>query len=163
MLYRLSTNMLHCLGRGYFPPQWRSVEQPNTRQEVQVYPRGACTAVTTTTTRLPLNKPPTRACVALALTWLYVRDSSVGIVSSSRVERLRNRVSIPGKGKIFLFSGVQTGYGTQPASYPVGVGAKRSGREADHSPPSSVEVSSGGAIPPLNHRENSTLPNRSDK
>jgi hypothetical protein len=28
---------------------------------------------------------------------------------------------------------------------------KRPGREADHSPPSSAEVKSGGAIPPLPH------------
>jgi hypothetical protein len=31
------------------------------------------------------------------------------------------------------------------------LGVKRSRREADHSPPSSVEVKNGGAIPPLPH------------
>jgi hypothetical protein len=43
-----------------------------------------------------------------------------------------------------------------PGSYPMGTGAlspgiKRSGREADHSPPSSSKVKNGGAIPPLPH------------
>jgi hypothetical protein len=38
---------------------------------------------------------------------------------------------------------VQTGSGTHPASYPMGTGTggkARSGRDADHSPPSSAEV-----------------------
>jgi hypothetical protein len=55
----------------------------------------------------------------------------------------------------FLHS-VQTGLGpTQPfiqwvpGALPPGV--KRQGREADHSPPSSAEVNSGGGIPPFPH------------
>jgi hypothetical protein len=51
---------------------------------------------------------------------------------------------------------VQTGSGTHLVSYPVGTGAldpgvKRQGREADNSPPSSVEVKTGGVEPPLLH------------
>jgi hypothetical protein len=30
-------------------------------------------------------------------------------------------------------------------------GVKRTGREADHSPPTSAKVKNGGAIPPLPH------------
>jgi len=35
---------------------------------------------------------------------------------------------------------VQTGSGAHPASYPMGAGVNRSGREADHSPPANIEV-----------------------
>jgi hypothetical protein len=34
---------------------------------------------------------------------------------------------------------------------PLSPAVKRPGREADHSPPSSVEVKNGGAMPPLSH------------
>jgi hypothetical protein len=49
---------------------------------------------------------------------------------------------------------VQTESGAHPASYPKGIGlfspeVKRPGREADHSPSSSVEVKMCGTIPPL--------------
>jgi hypothetical protein len=55
-----------------------------------------------------------------------------------------------------LFHSIQTGSGANTASYPVGIGAlspgvKRSGHEADNSPPSSAEVKNGGAIPSLPH------------
>jgi hypothetical protein len=39
----------------------------------------------------------------------------------------------------------------QRVSVPLSSRVKRSGREADHSPPSSAEVKSVGAIPPLPH------------
>jgi hypothetical protein len=43
-----------------------------------------------------------------------------------------------------VLKNVQAGSGTQPASYSVGMGffrgAKRPGRDVDHSPPSSAEV-----------------------
>jgi hypothetical protein len=44
-----------------------------------------------------------------------------------------------------LLHNVQTGSGAHPASYPMGTGAtspelKRSGREADHYPPSSADI-----------------------
>jgi hypothetical protein len=53
-----------------------------------------------------------------------------------------------------LLRNVHTGSGAHPASYPMGSvgcfpGVKRQGREADFSPPSTVEVMNGGAIPPL--------------
>jgi hypothetical protein len=53
-----------------------------------------------------------------------------------------------------LLHSVQTGSGAHPASYPIGSrgalpGAKRPGREADHSSPTSAEVKDGGAIPPV--------------
>jgi hypothetical protein len=44
---------------------------------------------------------------------------------------------------------VQTGFGAQPASYPLGTGGPfpghkaRPGRDADHSPPSSAKVMNG--------------------
>jgi hypothetical protein len=65
--------------------------------------------------------------------------------------------SNPGWRKIFLFSTTfrpalgptQTSIQWVPiASYPA---VKRQRREADHSPPSSVEIGNGGAIPPLPH------------
>jgi hypothetical protein len=45
----------------------------------------------------------------------------------------------------FLLHIIQTGYGARPTSCPMGArgsspGVKRLGREADHSPPSSIEV-----------------------
>jgi hypothetical protein len=71
---------------------------------------------------------------------------------------------------------IQNGPGAHPASYPMGTrgcdpGVKRPGREADHSPPSSVEVKEWGELyftPPIRlhgvvlgykkHRDNFTLP-----
>jgi hypothetical protein len=55
-----------------------------------------------------------------------------------------------------LLHSVQIDPGAHPASYPMGTGAsfpggKATGREADHSPPSSAEVKKGGAITPLLH------------
>jgi hypothetical protein len=41
-----------------------------------------------------------------------------------------------------------------PGSHPTG--AKRQGREADYSPPSSTKVKNGGAIPPLPEKCNLT-------
>jgi hypothetical protein len=59
----------------------------------------------------------------------------------------------------FFFKSVQTGSGAHPDTYPMdteGEGAFFSGinlpgREADHSPPSTVKVKNDGAIPPLPH------------
>jgi hypothetical protein len=57
-----------------------------------------------------------------------------------------NGIRFPaGAGNFFLRRHVQNGSGAHPASYPMGTGGsfpgvKRSGREADHSPPSSAEV-----------------------
>jgi hypothetical protein len=69
---------------------------------------------------------------------------------------------------------VQTGYGAQPASYPMGTGVsfsgvKRPGCEADHSPPSSAEVKNAWSYTStpqyvfmewclVKHRDNFTLP-----
>jgi hypothetical protein len=56
------------------------------------------------------------------------------------------RVRFPaGAGNFSLHHRVQNGSGAHPASYPMGtrglsLGVKLSGREADHSPPSSSEV-----------------------
>jgi hypothetical protein len=61
------------------------------------------------------------------------------------------------QGKIFLFyTASSPALGpTQPHIQSergaISPGAKRPGREADHSPPSSAEVKNGGAIPPLPH------------
>jgi hypothetical protein len=56
--------------------------------------------------------------------------------------RLHDRSSIPGTGNRFLSSlCVQTSTEAHPASYPTDTGGKaRPKRDADHSPPSSVEV-----------------------
>jgi hypothetical protein len=75
-------------------------------------------------------------------------DSSV---SKKTDYGLDGRGSIPGRVEI-----IQTGFETNPVSYPVGTGAlsqgvKRQGREADHSLPSSAEIKNGGAMPPLPH------------
>jgi hypothetical protein len=48
-------------------------------------------------------------------------------------------------------------FGAHPAFHPMGTrgffpGAKRQGREANHSPPSNAEVKNGGAVPPLRMR-----------
>jgi hypothetical protein len=50
-----------------------------------------------------------------------------------------------------ILQSVHTAPGAHTASYPIGTGAKRSGREADHSPPSSPEDTNSGAISPLYH------------
>jgi hypothetical protein len=58
-----------------------------------------------------------------------------------------------------LLSTLQTGSGAQPPSHPMGTGGegnfpqglKLQGREADHSPPSTVGDKNGGAIPALLH------------
>jgi hypothetical protein len=63
---------------------------------------------------------------------------------------------IPRKGQDFsLLRSLQTGSGAHPTSYAMDIvrllplGVKRPGLEADHSPPSSVEIKNDGAIPPL--------------
>jgi hypothetical protein len=50
--------------------------------------------------------------------------------------------SIPGKGKIFLFSTVSRPTVGTEGGFPAG---RRPGHEADYSPPSSGEVMNGGA------------------
>jgi hypothetical protein len=75
----------------------------------------------------------------------YCRDSSLGIATGYVLEGLG---SIP--------SSVQTESGAHPHSYATSagrfsLGLKLQGREADHSPQSSVEVKNGGAMPPLLH------------
>jgi hypothetical protein len=65
--------------------------------------------------------------------------------------------SIPGRGKIFLFSIASIlalGPNQPPIQWVPGGdfhGGKAAGCEADNSPPSSAEVKNGGAIPPLSH------------
>jgi hypothetical protein len=57
-----------------------------------------------------------------------------------------SRVRFPvGAGNFSLHHRVQNGFGAHPASYPtvpgaLSLGVKRSGREPDHSPPSSAQV-----------------------
>jgi hypothetical protein len=69
---------------------------------------------------------------------------------------LEGQSSVLGRGKrIFsLLHSVQTGPGAHADSNPMGTGelspgVKRPRREADHSPPSNVEVKNSGAIPQL--------------
>jgi hypothetical protein len=81
------------------------------------------------------------------------RDSSVGIVTGYGLDGWG---SIPGRTRfIFLFSTP-----SRPALRPtqpsiqwvlqaLSLGVKRKGREANHSPPSSVKVKNGRVIPPF--------------
>jgi hypothetical protein len=61
------------------------------------------------------------------------------------------------QGKIFLFPTASRPAlrPTQWVSGEISPGAKRLGREADHSPPSSAEVKNGGAMPSLPHTSSS--------
>jgi hypothetical protein len=74
------------------------------------------------------------------------RDSSVGIVTDHGLDDRGSRVRFPGGLGIFLFTTAsRTALGpTQPPIQWVpgalSLGVKRPGREADHSPPSSVEI-----------------------
>jgi hypothetical protein len=74
------------------------------------------------------------------------RGSSVGIVTGYGLDCRRLEVQVPtGAGDFSLLHRVQTGSGAHPASYPTGTegsfrGVRRTGREADQSPPSSAEV-----------------------
>jgi hypothetical protein len=59
--------------------------------------------------------------------------------------------------EIFLYS-TSSGPALGPIQPPIqwangtiSLGVQRSGREANHSPPSTAEVNNGGAIPPLSH------------
>jgi hypothetical protein len=52
--------------------------------------------------------------------------------------------------EIFLYS-ITPGPAVGPTAIQWVPGVNRPGCEADHSPPSSVEVKNGGAIPPLPH------------
>jgi hypothetical protein len=77
------------------------------------------------------------------------RHNSIYVATRLRAGRPRGRVSIPSRG---ITSRLALGP-TQPsikwvarAAFP---GIKRQGREADHSPPSSVEVKNGDALPPF--------------
>jgi hypothetical protein len=65
---------------------------------------------------------------------------------------LDGRVSIPGRGKILLFS-IATRPDLGPTQPPIQwvPGVKRPGREADHSPRPSAEVKKSLAIPPVLH------------
>jgi hypothetical protein len=80
------------------------------------------------------------------------RDSSVGIVTGYGLDA---EVQFPAGAIHFsLFHNVKTDSVVQPASYPIctGIsfpGAKRPGREADYSYPSSAEVKNGEAVPSL--------------
>jgi hypothetical protein len=73
-------------------------------------------------------------------------DSSVGTVLGYRLDDRGSRVRFPaGAGSFSLHHRVHHGSVAHPASYPMGttplsLRIKRLGREADHSPPSSVEV-----------------------
>jgi hypothetical protein len=70
---------------------------------------------------------------------------------------LDGRGSIPNRIRSFSFlHSVQTGTEANPASYPkitgvISLEVKRPEREANHSPPSSVEIKNGGTVYPLPH------------
>jgi hypothetical protein len=61
-------------------------------------------------------------------------------------------VRYPGGKDFSLVHSVQTGSGVHTANEyrgPYTPGVKQQGREAEHSPPSSIKVKNGGAIPLL--------------
>jgi hypothetical protein len=69
---------------------------------------------------------------------------------------LHVRGPILGTGNIFLLHSVKMFSEDHTGSYKMGtanssLGVKRPGRNADYSPPSSVEVNNGGATPPIPH------------
>jgi hypothetical protein len=73
-------------------------------------------------------------------------DSSVGVALGYRLDDRGSKVRFPaGAGNFSLHHRVQNGSWAHPASYPMGARGfflvvKRRRREADHSPPSSAEV-----------------------
>jgi hypothetical protein len=68
-------------------------------------------------------------------------DSSVGIALGYGLDDWGSRVQFPvGTGNFSLHHHIQNGYGAYPANGYQGLGIKRPGREADHSPPSSAEA-----------------------
>jgi hypothetical protein len=81
-------------------------------------------------------------------------DSSVGIAVGCGLD---SQGSIPGRGKIFLFSTASRpalGPTQPPIQWVPGVislGVKQPGHEADYLAPSSAEVKNSGVIPPLPH------------
>jgi hypothetical protein len=80
---------------------------------------------------------------------LSIRDSSVGIAKGYGLD---DRGSNPGRGKVFLsFRARKPALGPRQLPLQLVLGMKSPGCEADHSPPSSVEVKNGGAIPPLSY------------
>jgi hypothetical protein len=82
---------------------------------------------------------------------------SVGIALGYGLDDRGSRVRFPTGARNFsLHHRVRNGSGAHPASYPMGIpvvlslGVKRSGGEADHSPPFNADVKKmHGAIPPL--------------
>jgi hypothetical protein len=73
------------------------------------------------------------------------RDSAVGIATGYGVYDGEVGVRVPVGARFSLLRSVQTGFGVQPTSCPIGTGtlspgAKRPEREADHSHPTSAEV-----------------------
>jgi hypothetical protein len=84
---------------------------------------------------------------------LRSQDSSVGIAMSCGLD---SKGLIPSKEVIFLFTASRSAQGPtqRPIQWAPGFlspGIKWLGCVADHSPPSSVKVKNGGAIPPLRH------------
>jgi hypothetical protein len=82
-----------------------------------------------------------------------ISNSSVRIAMGYRLDV---RGLIPGRGKRFLSTPPYPERLWVPPSLSIiprtlSAGLKRSGREADHSPPSSTEVKNGGATPPVSH------------
>jgi hypothetical protein len=85
-----------------------------------------------------------------------MNDQRAGItVSIAMSYGTDGRVRAPAGGDLSLPQSVQTGSGAHPASYSTSTGAsietKRPGLEADHSPPSSAEMTSTLITPLLPH------------
>jgi hypothetical protein len=93
------------------------------------------------------------------------RDSSVGIALGYGVDDRGSGVRFLARaGNFSLHHRVQKGSGAHPASYPMGTrgsfpGVNRTGYEADHSSPSSAEVSQYVFMAwcLVKHRDNFTL------
>jgi hypothetical protein len=101
------------------------------------------------------------ALVVLGVTTMWLEWVCAGALAATDMKIMDSWVARAGRpgldsrhGKIFLFSaafGQALRSNQPPIQWAVSPGINRPGREADHSPPSSVEVRNGGAIPSLLH------------
>jgi hypothetical protein len=94
-----------------------------------------------------LNTISTKTYIILKFCTVHCqsRDSSVGIALGYGLDDRGSRVRFPAGAGNFSLHRIQNGSGAHSASYPVGTwgsfpGGKATGREADHSRPSSAEV-----------------------
>jgi hypothetical protein len=95
---------------------------------------------------MPISpKFPNQSMFSCSTCYLESRGSVVGIATGCGLYEWGVGVQVPERSRIFSSPCRQTGSGVHPTSYPMSTGGsfpgvKRPWREADHSPPTSVEV-----------------------